>query len=155
MNLSTARMKLNYQYVLGVSKSFNPTKCLVKGGGTNSSIIASLKENERTPAYCYKSKISGEDVHFCVWYIRLRDSHYTQNVFDGVIKVEKLIQDSERRHGVDTELIDYLSAFLLRERNPVCYGTDKRWANHLYPVYVTELNAKSKYMSNDLFLSLF
>ncbi|WP_455048219.1 hypothetical protein [Mitsuokella sp.] len=155
LNLSEAKMKMKYRYVLGVSKSFNPTTCFVEGGGTKSSVIAGLKKNERTPACCYRSKISGEGVNFCVWYLRLRESKYTQNVFDGIIKVEKLIQDNEMKHGVSTDLIDQLSAFLLRERNPVCYGKDKRWANHLYPIYVAESFAKSKYISTDLFLSLF
>lgn len=155
MNLNDAKMKNAYQYVIGVSKSFNPTMCYVKGGGTNSSIVAGLKTNERTPAYCYQSKMSGEGVSFCVWYLRLRDSKYTQNVFDGIIKVEKLIQDYEKINGVDSELIDTISAFLLMERNPVAYGNDGRWANHLYPVYVTESFAKSKYIYNDTFLRLF
>ncbi len=155
MNLSEAKMKENYKYVLGVSKSFNPTKCYVKGGGTNSSIIAGLRLNERTPAYSYESQISGAGVLFCVWYLRIRNSKYTHNVFDGIIKIEQLIQEDERKDGVDTDRIDMLSAFLLREANPVCYGKDERWANHLYPIYVTEAYAKSKYMSNSLFLSLF
>ena len=71
------------------------------------------------------------------------------------MKIEKVIQENEVNHGVSTDLIDMLSAFLLKEANPVCYGNDSRWANHLYPIYVTETYAKSKYMSNGLFLSLF
>ena len=155
MNLNDAKMKNAYQYVIGVSKSFNPTLCFVNGGGTNSGIIAGLKENERTPACCYQSRLSGEGVSFCVWYLRLRDSKYTNNVFDGVVKIEKLIQDAEKQNGVDSELIDMISAFLLMERNPVAYGKDGRWANHLYPIYVTECFAKSKYIYNDTFLRLF
>ena len=72
-----------------------------------------------------------------------------------MVKVEKLIQENELKHGVDSEMIDQLSAFLLQERNPVCYGKDNRWPNHLYPIYVAETFAKSKYISNNLFLSLF
>ena len=53
-----------------------------------------------------------------MWYLRLRDSKYTQNVFDGIIKVEKLIQDYEKINGVDSEFIDTISVFLLMERNP-------------------------------------
>lgn len=155
MDLTDAKMKNAYQYVIGVSKSFNPTMCQVKGGGTNSSIVAGLKKNERTPAYCYRSKISGEGVSFCVWYLRLRDSKYTKNVFDGIVKIEKLIQEDEKQDGIDSEIIDRISAWLLLERNPVAYGKDGRWANHLYPVYVTELFAKSKYIFNDTFLKLF
>lgn len=32
------------------------------------------------------------------------------------------------------------------------YGTDKRWANHLYPVFLTESYVKSQYMSTEMFL---
>ena len=90
-----------------------------------------------------------------MWYLRIRDSKYTQNVFDGIIKIEKLIQEDEVKHGVNTDLIDMLSAFLLKEANPVCYGNDNRWANHLYPVFLTESFVKSKYMSTEMFLHLF
>jgi hypothetical protein len=154
-NLSDKRIAGYYKYVIGVSKSFNPTKCFVKGGGSNSDIIANLKPFERTPAYMYQSGIAG-NVCFAIWYLRLRDAKYTQNVFDGVLKVEKIvISESEQENGIDSELIDHISAHLMNERNPVCYGNDLRWANHIYPVYLTELFVKSKYLSNDLFMQLF
>ena len=54
-----------------------------------------------------------------------------------------------------TNNIGNLTANIINERNPVCYGADSRWANHLYPVYVTECYAKSKYLSNTMFLNLF
>ncbi|WP_026395137.1 hypothetical protein [Acetobacterium malicum] len=155
-NLSDKKVAKNYHYVIGVSKSFDPTKCFIKGGGSNSDIIANLKPFHRTPAYMFESTRSGNDVKFCVWYIRLCEAKYTKSVFDGVIKVEKLIvKDSEKENGVPSEEIDNLSAFLLNERNPVCYGADGRWANHIYPVYLTESFVKSKYLSNDLFMQLF
>jgi len=155
-NLSDKRIANNYKYVVGVSKSFNPTTCLVKSGGSNSDIIANLKPFERTPAYMYKSERSGNNVYFVIWYLRLRDSKYTNNVFDGVLKVEKLvISEREQEKGLDSELIDHISANLLNERNPVCYGNDSRWANHIYPIYLTESFVKSKYLSNNLFMQLF
>lgn len=155
LNLKTLRIANNYKYVIGVSKSFNPTKCEIKGGGTNSDIIAGLKTFERTPVYMYQSTITG-DVYFAIWYIRLRDSKYTNNVFDGIIKVEKIVTDEkEQENGIDTETINFISANLLNERNPVCYGVDERWANHIYPVYLTERYIKSKYLSTNMFLQLF
>ncbi|MFH0938541.1 MAG: hypothetical protein V1899_04565 [Planctomycetota bacterium] len=154
-NLRNERVANYYKYVIGVSKSFDPTKCLIKGGGTNSDIIANLKPFERTPVYMYQSKIAG-NVFFAIWYLRLRDSKYTHNVFDGVVKVEKLvIGDEEQEKGLDSEMIDHISSHLSNERNPVCYGSDTRWANHIYPVYLTESYIKSKYLSNNLFLQLF
>ena len=156
LNLKNQRVANFYKYVIGVSKSFNPTNCLIKGGGTNSDIIANLKPFERTPVSMYQSKISGGNVYFAIWYLRLRDSKYTHNVFDGVVKVEKLvIGEEEQQKGLDSEMVDHISACLLNERNPVCYGNDTRWANHIYPIYLTESYIKSKYLSNNLFLQLF
>lgn len=155
LNLTVQRVQNNYKYVIGVSKSFDPTKCYVKGGGTNSDFIAGLKPYERTPVYMYHSKIAG-DVYFAIWYLRLRDAKYTNNVFDGVLKIEKLVVNQEEIDGgVDSETIDHISASLINERNPVCYGGDFRWANHLYPIYLTESYIKSQYLSNNLFLQLF
>jgi len=51
--------------------------------------------------------------------------------------------------------VDNISAWLVNERNPVCYGKDDRWANHLYPVYLTETFIKSKYRGTAHFLNLF
>ncbi len=154
-NLNNKRVANYYTYVIGVSKSFDPTKCLIKGGGTNSDIIANLKVFERTPVYMYQSKIAG-DVCFAIWYLRIRDCKYCNNVFDGVLKVEKLIIGyDENYEKLDSELVDHISAHLINERNPVCYGDDSRWANHLYPIYLTESYIKSKYLSNTLFMHVF
>lgn len=63
--------------------------------------------------------------------------------------------DSEIKRGVDSDEIDTISAEIINERSPTCYGADARWANHLYPVYLTELFVKSKYVSTEAFLHLF
>jgi len=155
LNLSEKHIANNYKYVVGVSKSFNPTKCKVKSGGSNSDIVAKLKLYERTPAYMYQSGNVG-DVSFAIWYLRIQDAKYTQNIFDGILKVEKVITDEKaQREGLDSAEIDKISAHLLNERNPVCYGADARWANHIYPVYLTESYVKSHYLSSNFFLQLF
>lgn len=154
LNLSSEHIRNNYRRVIGVSKSFDPTKCLVHGGGTNSNIIANLKLYERTPAFRYTS--TRANVDFCIWYLRIRDARHTHSIFDGVLKIEKIIvTEKERIHGIETDDINNITAYLINERNPVCYGSDDRWANHLYPVYLTEQYVKSKYLSNDLFIQLF
>ena len=56
---------------------------------------------------------------------------------------------------IDTDLINTISANLIKEAYPVCYGNDTRWANHLYPVYLTETFCKSKYYNSDIILNLF
>lgn len=147
--------KSNYQCVIGASKSFNPENCLDDKGQSNASIIAKLKLFNRTPAYLYESELSGY-VKFAIWYVRIRDSRFTYSPFDGILKLEKiLVNENEQANGVESELIDIITANIINERNPVCYGNDRRWANHLYPIYLTEYFIKSKYLSTEFFLNLF
>jgi hypothetical protein len=117
-------------------------------------MIANLKQFERTPAAMYKTdRVDGK---FAVWYVRLRDPRKHRGPFDGIVKVEKiLVTDKEAEYGLDSSEVDNISAWLVNERNPVCYGKDDRWANHLYPVYLTETYIKSKYRSTAHFINLF
>jgi hypothetical protein len=149
------KFKNNYDYVIGVSKRFNPEVCLDSAGKPNPGFIADLPLYNRTPAAYFESDILG-DIGFAVWYLRIRDTKKTRTPFDGIIKVEKmLVSKEEVENGMDSDLVDLLSAHLINERNPVCYGSDLRWANHLYPVYLTERYVKSHYLSTASFLHLF
>ena len=65
------------------------------------------------------------------------------------------VNETEIEKGLDSELVDRITANIINERNPVCYGADRRWANHLYPIYVTESYLKSKYLGTNMFLNLF
>lgn len=149
------KIKNNYRWVIGVSKSFNPESLMDHTGKPNANYIAELPPLHRTPVARFENREFLGDVQFAVWYIRLRDRESTLTPFDGVIKVEKILMDSEIENGVDSDTVDLISANLINERNPTCYGTDKRWANHLYPVFLTESYVKSKYISTELFLNLF
>lgn len=149
----------SYRWVVGVSKSFNPELCKVSAGAgktkPNADAIINLPPFYRTPV----ARISIDripDISFAVWYIRLRGLKQTKTPFDGVIKVEKiLVTDAEQKKGLETSVVDDISASLINERNPSCYGSDLRYANHLYPIYLTELCVKSTCLSNDLFINLF
>lgn len=148
--------KNNYNYVLGVSKNFNPEICVDVNGKPNPGFIAELPPYNRTPVACYEKPELFGDIQFAVWYIRLRDKSRTRTPFDGIVKVEKmLVTQDEIEHGIDSNLVDMLSALIINERNPVCYGSDLRWANHIYPIYLTESYVKSKYLSAESFLHLF
>lgn len=150
-----ARFRNNYQFVVGVSKSFNPENCVDKNGRNNSNLIAQLPLYHRTPVNMYSSPRIG-DMEFAVWFVRIRDQRYTNNAFDGLLKIEKiLVTEEQRKHGIDSEEVDFITASIINERNPVCYGADKRWTNHLYPVFVTECYVKSKYLGESMFLNLF
>lgn len=148
--------KNNYNWVLGASKNFNPEVCLDVKGKPNPGFIADLPLYHRTPVACYENPDYLGDVQFAVWYIRLRDQQRTRSPFDGILKIEKiLVTDEEVSEGMNSELVDTLSSYLINERNPVCYGSDLRWANHIYPIYLTESYVKSKYINAASFLHLF
>lgn len=153
-NLSRAQwdiLRSNYKYVVGVSKSFDPELIPDFEGHKLSRTIANLKLYQRTKVYRYKSEHTGS--YFAVWYLRLRNSDFRENHFSDVIKCEMVLSDENDEK--DTLLIDLISANLIREAYPVCYGNDSRWANHLYPVYLTETFCKSHYISNEIIFKLF
>lgn len=99
------KIKHNYSWVIGVSKSFNPESCLDHTGKPNSNYIANLPVFHRTPVARYENREFLGDVQFGVWYIRLRDKKRTQTPFDGVVKVEKIMMDEEINNGIDTDVI--------------------------------------------------
>jgi len=149
-----ARIRHNYQRIIGVSKSFNPELFTDVKNKSIAREIANLPYMSRTPAYKYSVKIA--NVEFCIWYVRIREAKYTSSPFDGIVKVEKiLITEAEREDGLSSDEIDLISVNLINERNPTCYGVDNRWANHLYPVFLTESFIKSQFLSDSYFLNLF
>jgi hypothetical protein len=150
-----SKIKSNYRCVVGVSKLFNPELCKDKNKKNIAKQIAELKLYHRTPAFKYTNE-RAPGVEFSIWYLRIREINRTISPFDGILKVEKiLISDDEQNKGLESDEIDLISANLINERCPTCYGSDSRWANHLYPVYLTEQFIKSNYLSESYFLSLF
>jgi hypothetical protein len=149
------KYKNHYKCVVGISKSPNFTLCQDKDGKNNADKIAEMPLFHRTPVYKYKNERVGE-VYFAIWYVRIREKKYSASPFSGVLKVEKiLITDDEIDNGLDSQEVDLITANIINERNPVCYGKDDRWANHLYPIYLTETFIKSKYLSDINFLNIF
>lgn len=143
----------NYRYVIGVSKSFNPELARTSKNKSASRRLAELREGERTPVFKYRT--SRSDGTFAIWYLRLRGAQFGGGPFDGVVKIEKILIGGEVEDGIDTQLVDSISASVYNERNPVCYGKDNRWPNHLYPVFLTESLVKSRYLSTEYFVQLF
>lgn len=150
-----SKFKSYYKCVVGVSKMFDPELCRDQNNKSNADKIAKLPIHHRTPAYKYKSERVG-NVFFAIWYVRIRKPEHTFSPFSGVVKIEKiLITEEEIEFGLDSQEVDLITANIINEKNPVCYGKDARWANHLYPIYLTETFIKSKYLSDINFLSLF
>ena len=150
-----ANLKKNYRHVVGVSKSFNPELLLDHNDKSIGRKLADLPVASRTPAFKYTTDaVNG--VSFAVWYLRIRKSLTFSNPFEGVVKIEKiLISPDEIEYGLESDEVDSISAHVINERNPTCHGRDARWANHLYPIYLTESFIKSKYLSDSYFLNLF
>lgn len=150
-----SQQKNSYRFVIGVSKAFNPERAKDRSKKSMARRIAELKLFERTPAIMSSHWSDNESLR-AVWYLRIRERKYTESPFDGVIKVEKiLVLPEEKERGVPTQLVDLISANLINERTPVSYGVDKRWANHLYPVFLTESYLKTQYLSDVHILNLF
>lgn len=155
-----SKIKNNYRYVIGASKLFNPEFSKDRSGKSNAALLAKLPLYHRTPAYMFQHESDKwaflGDNKYSIWYVRIREAKYTESPFAGILKIEKiLITESENENGLDSDLIDVITANIINERNPVCYGKDSRWANHLYPIYLTELFLKSNYLSDINFLNLF
>lgn len=150
-------MEGRLQYVVGVSKSFNPDLFKIKVKTQSQSaaaFIAALPYGYRTQAFHYSLQRNAGP-HFAVWYLRIRKPRLTKSVFDGVLKVEMhLIDKHQEDFGLDSGTINRISQQLLREAVPVCYGTDDRWANHIYPVFVTERFLKCGFYPETIFKTI-
>jgi hypothetical protein len=140
--------------VIGVSKHFNPNLTgILRGKVHIGSLLAKLEFGERTPVIRTTSR--DERYTYGSWYLKIRETRDVRNPLEGVIKVEKMALNEHLERGFETSIIDNISESLLYERIPTCHGNDTRWANHLYPVYLTEKLVKSTFLSDAHFVNLF
>ena len=146
-------LRTNYQRVVGVSKTFDPELLPDYEGNRLSQTIANLKPFERTKVYRYESKHKGGSAFYAVWYLRLRNSDFRETSFSDIVKCEMVLLQEDK--PIETDIINVISANLIREAYPVCFGSDTRWANHLYPVFLTESFCKSHYIDSNVILNLF
>lgn len=144
-SLNKALYDNNMRSVLGVSKGFN-AELLIDIEPKIGKIIAELPVHGRTNAYFY----THESHKYCVWYLRLRDTVNRTHQMSDIIKVEFILMGNEIPSSTK---INVISAHLINESYPVCFGHDARWANHIYPVYITEQFAKSKYINDSLIIN--
>ena len=151
-----AHIRNNYRHVIGVSEKFNPNIMKDNKDQSSAGQIARLPLYHRTPAFLWQPGEQWGNVNFAIWYVRIRDIGKTESPYAGILKVEKMLMTGkETEYGLSSDEVDTITANLINERNPVCYGTDARWANHLYPVYMTECYCKSRFKSDYYFLNLF
>jgi hypothetical protein len=146
-------LRINYQHVVGVSKQFDPELLPDYEGNSLAKTIANLNPFERTKVYRYEQKHSEGSTFFGVWYLRLRNNDFRETNFSDVVKCEMVLLKEDQQ--LDSDIVNVISANLIREAYPVCFGSDTRWANHLYPVFLTETFCKSHYINSNVILSLF
>jgi len=148
----------DFKNVIGVAKSPNPTGILISKNKQIGNHLVQLKFGERTPVFAYESEDNKRKrkTQIGAWYLRIHPKENMKRPLDGVIKIEKIATTrSEKEDGFATEMINEISKAILVERNVTCYGNDDRWANHLYPIYLTELLLKNSFVSNIFFLNIF
>lgn len=150
-----------FRHVIGVSKSFNPNiQGLLKSSMHRQigDYLTSLKFAERTPVYEIEidGKVPKRKTKIGAWYLRIRPQEKAERPLDGIIKIEKIATtNNEREYFFETDMINEISRSILLERNVTCYGNDPRWANHLYPIYLTEQFLKNSFISDTFFLNIF
>jgi hypothetical protein len=140
--------------VIGISKSFTPSQPVTGARGSKhlGTFLQNLEYGQRTPVF-KAGHDEFEDV-LGVWYLRIRPRRMMANPLAGIIKIEVLANGDEQENGLDRDRVDHLSALILSERNVTPYGSDNRWANHIYPIYLTELYLKSGFRSDVYFKGL-
>jgi len=151
-------LRANYQRVVGVSKQFDPELLPDYEGNRLSQTIANLNPFERTKVYRYETQYKGGSTFYAVWYLRLRggkkeSSNFRETSFSDVVKCEMVLLQEDK--PIETDIINVISTNLIREAYPVCFRRDTRWANHFYPVFLTESFCKSHYINSNVILSLF
>lgn len=150
--MSTRRLDvLQFQYVLGLSKSFRPGFTVGRGRhkADIGAIAANLGFGQRTGTF----RAEHDHNRLGVWYLRLRRKW--QSPLQGTVKAECYALAKAHECGLDSDTVDALSSHLLRERNVTPYGVDPRWANHIYPIFCSENYVKSSFISDASFLALF
>jgi hypothetical protein len=132
---------------IGVAKSFSKRPVFTIGRGPRAkriplyNLLAELPTAYRTCAFAG----SGGQLGF--WYLRLREQGEVEYPLMGVIKVEIRNPGGE---ALPTEKIDLISRALVAERHVTCYGCDRRWHVHLYPVYLAEQLVKNGFVSQEI-----
>ena len=145
-NLDIAQYKHKLKNVIGISKNFD-AELLSSQEPKIGKIIAELPPYHRTNAYRYVH----QKKTYCVWYLRLRNTPNRATRYSDVVKVEFIMPNET---PISLGHIDTISTHLINEAYPVCFGKDTRWANHLYPVYLTEAFCKSQYMNDSIIVKM-
>lgn len=112
-------------------------------------ILRNLKKGQRTCVLIKK-----DEPQYKFWYIRLRNPEECENYWQGIVKVEVNLRDLKKPTDSFIDYVSQVSKLIYEERIPSSYPT-KRWASHIYPIYVAEKLAKNSLTSPQVFRQLF
>ncbi len=153
--LSTHQNRAFLEYAVGVSKSFDPylTDVVEKNKHIGAHLFNLQKPGDRTSAFLLDG---GSGDYYAYWYLRIQPAERMSTPFAGIIRIEKALIDATEKTDkqISSDTVDYISRYLLEERHANPYGSDFRWASHLYPIYESERIQKEKYLSDHFFYSL-
>ena len=144
----------SFRNVVGVSKRFDMNKPIGTGNSRIQAgvLVARLPDKHRTPAI----GLSHRNLHIGTWYLRIRDAKYLRTPQDGVVKIE-IFPDkpTDSRQKLEGGRCDIISSHVLALRDASTPLTDRRWASHLYPVYITEQFAKAQFYNPEVLSAFF
>ncbi|MBN2285967.1 MAG: hypothetical protein JXI43_05925 [Tissierellales bacterium] len=139
--------------VIGLAKTFKPNMTLGQGRGRQDlgNITKGLDWKERTVVI---SPNKNESTTHGWWYLRIRPREKMYSPLQGIVKIEVFAMGIEKEMGIEESRADTISSYVLLERNVTPYKADKRWASHIYPIYLTETYLRSSFLSYDRFKAL-
>lgn len=143
-----------FHNVIGITKTLTPNLQIgsSRNGVELGVYLQELQYKQRT--HVIRKENSNGRVYGC-WYVRIRDINKipARSRLDGIVGIEKLATKEEEERGFATDVVDNISQSVINENIPTCYGRDKRWANHIYPIYMTEHFIKSSCLSENVFIT--
>lgn len=143
-----------FRNVIGLSKSFRTNLSVGKGKKKHDigTLVKRLGFGDRSHVFGAKfGKFT-----LGSWYLQIRDKSAMTGPIQGVVKIEAYaVGSDEVENGLDQSRVNNISKNILSERNVTPYGKDKRWAVHLYPIYLTESFIKSKFASSNVIMGAF
>lgn len=144
---------VQFRNVIGLAKTFNPNITLGKGRSREDlgNLVKDLEKQERSTVVCTrKDELTTQGW----WYLRLRPKDKLYNPLQGIVKIEVFATGQEKEKGIPEERADTISGYVYLERNVTPFNADKRWASHIYPIYLTETYLKSSFLSHNRFKAL-
>lgn len=132
--------------LIGVAKSFSlkPVITLPRRFISLPEILRGLDIGQRTPVF-----VKTTEPQYKFWYLRLQPFDRCETYFSGVVKIEVNLRNLSEPTEEFINFVNTVSYLVYKERHPTSYPT-RRWASHIYPIYIAEKLAKSHLTSAEV-----